>query len=71
MPPWPSTDAQNQVISNDHGDRDQRSQWNQAEAFWASVLDQGGIEKMNDFDFASGFIDKALELWDTIRDRMD
>jgi hypothetical protein len=40
------------------------------EAFWESVIGDNGKEKMDEEDFAKGFIEGALEVWDAVKDKL-
>jgi len=44
--------------------------WSDAESFWEDVLGEGGVEKIGEPDFAKGFIDGALEVWNKVKGKV-
>lgn len=42
----------------------------ECQAFWERVLGEGGWEKIEEFNFAYGFVDGALKIWEQIEDRI-
>lgn len=44
--------------------------WGDAEAFWESAIGGGGREKIDGFDFAVGFCEGALEVWEKVANKL-
>jgi hypothetical protein len=38
--------------------------------FWERVLGDGGSDRISDLDFARGFVEGALEVWDEVKDKL-
>jgi hypothetical protein len=44
--------------------------WRDAEEFWEMTLGEGCGEKIEDVDYAYGFIDGATDVWDKVKDEL-
>jgi hypothetical protein len=50
--------------------RDADGDWRDVREYWDRVLGDHGSERIADHDFALGFIEGALEVWDAVKDKL-